>query len=82
MPRRRPAGVTPPTVEVQTEALGLSATEVEQLITVPLEQDLLNGIAWLKDIRSESVPGLSPIVLRVRAREPTSLGRAQVVAER
>ena len=27
----------PPTVEIQTEALGLSADEVEQLITVPLE---------------------------------------------
>ena len=37
----------PPTVEVQTEALGLSAEEVEQLITVPMEQDLLDGIAWL-----------------------------------
>ena len=33
--------------EVQTEALGLSAEEVEQLITVPLEQDLLDGVAWL-----------------------------------
>ena len=32
---------TPTRVEVQTEALGLSAEEVEQLITVPLEQDLL-----------------------------------------
>ena len=37
----------PPTVEIQTEALGLSAAEVEQMITVPLEQDLLNGVAWL-----------------------------------
>ncbi|MBV1852421.1 efflux RND transporter permease subunit [Catellatospora tritici] len=52
---------TAPRVEVQTEALGLSATEVEQLITVPLESDLLNGVAWLDDINSESVPGLSSI---------------------
>ncbi len=50
-------------VEIQTEALGLSANEVEELITVPLEQNLLNGVAWLDDIRSESVPGLSSIVL-------------------
>src|SRR6187401_3822312 len=54
---------TPPTVDIQTEALGLSAPEVEQLITVPLEQDLLNGVAWLQDIRSESLPGLSRIKL-------------------
>jgi len=33
----------PPQVEVQAEALGLSAAEVEQLITVPLEQDLLRS---------------------------------------
>jgi Cu/Ag efflux pump CusA len=32
----------PPTVEVQTEALGLSADEMEQLITVPLERNFLN----------------------------------------
>ena len=54
---------TPTTVEVQTEALGLSAAEVEQLITVPMEQDLLNGVAFLDDIRSESVPGLSRILM-------------------
>ena len=42
---------------------GSPPQEVEQLITVPLEQDLLNGVAWLDDIRSESVPGLSSIEL-------------------
>jgi Cu/Ag efflux pump CusA len=71
----------PPTVEVQTEALGLSAAEVEQLVTVPLEADLLNGVAFLEDIRSESIAGLSRILLVF---EPgTDLYRArQVVAER
>ena len=72
---------TPPTVEVQTEALGLSAEEVEELITVPLEQDLLNGVAFLDDIRSESVPGLSRILMVFD--EGTDLYTArQVVAER
>src|SRR5499425_360110 len=53
----------PPSVEIQTEALGLSAAEVEQLITVPLEQDLLNGVPWLDRIHSTSRPGLSAIDL-------------------
>jgi len=53
----------PPMVEVQTEALGLSAAEMEALITVPIEADLLNGIAWLEHIYSESVPSLSSILL-------------------
>ena len=48
----------PPMVEVQTEALGLSANEVEQLITVPLEQDLLVGVPFLDEIESVSLPGL------------------------
>jgi CzcA family heavy metal efflux pump len=52
----------PPYVEVQTEALGLSAAEVEDLVTVPMEE-LLNGVPWLETIRSQSVPGLSSIVL-------------------
>src|SRR4051812_12246906 len=54
---------TAPSVQVQTEALGLSAQEVEQLVTVPLEQDLLNGVPFLKDIHSQSLPGLSQIDL-------------------
>ena len=72
---------TPTTVEVQTEALGLSAPEVEQLITVPIEQDLLNGVAFVKDIQSESVPGLSRILMVFQP--GTSIFKArQVVAER
>jgi Cu/Ag efflux pump CusA len=54
---------TPVSVEIQTEALGLSAAEVEQLITVPIEQDLLNGVPWLDRIHSSSMPGLSAIDL-------------------
>ena len=72
---------SPPYVEIQTEALGLSAEEVEQMITVPMEQDLLAGVAWLDVIRSESVPGLSSVLIFF---EPgTDLYRArQMVTER
>ncbi|MGA6992846.1 MAG: efflux RND transporter permease subunit [Candidatus Deferrimicrobiaceae bacterium] len=52
----------PPIVEVQTEAIGLSAGEVESLITLNLEE-LLSGVPWLTSIRSASVTGLSSIVL-------------------
>ena len=52
-----------PYVEIQTEALGLSAQEVEAMITTPLEADMLNGTPWVEEIRSESLPGLSSIVL-------------------
>ncbi len=52
----------PPQVQVQTEALGLSTSEVEQFITVPLE-DEFNGLAFLDHLRSQSVPGLSSIEL-------------------
>ncbi len=72
---------SPVTVEVQTEALGLSAAEVEQLITVPLEQDLLNGVAFLDSIESASLPGLSSVVMTF---EPGTdlLDARQVVTER
>ncbi len=72
---------SPPYVEIQTEALGLSAEEVEQMITVPMEQDLLAGVAWLEVISSKSVPGLSSVLVTF---EPgTDLYQArQMVAER
>ena len=53
---------TPPVVEVQTEAIGLSAKEVESLISLNLEE-LLSGVPWLESIRSTSVTGLSSIVM-------------------
>ena len=72
---------TPPYAEIQTEALGLSAEEVEQLITVPLEADLLNGVEGVDVIRSESVPGLSSVVLVFAAGTDVYRGR-QLVEER
>src|SRR4029078_10379849 len=53
----------PPYVEIQTEALGLSPDEVEQLVTVPLQAGLAPGAALLNEIRSQSVAGLSSIIL-------------------
>jgi Cu/Ag efflux pump CusA len=72
---------TPTQVEVQTEALGLSAEEVEQLITVPLEQDLLVGVPYLDEIESASLPGLSSVLMTF---EPGTdlLDARQVVQER
>lgn len=52
----------PPKVEVHTIAIGLAPTEVEELITVPLEQSF-NAIPGVATIRSRSVEQLSQIVL-------------------
>ena len=65
----------PPIVEIQTEALGLSAAEVNELVTVPMEAILLTRVAWVETIRSGSIPGLSPIV-RIRARHQHTAGTA------
>jgi CzcA family heavy metal efflux pump len=82
--RKMPVDVFPefrkPVVEVQAEALGLSAEEVEALITLNLEE-LLSGVPWLESIRSESVIGLSSIVLTFE--RGTDLVKArQMVQER
>ena len=52
----------PPRVEIQTACIGLSSTEVEELITVPLEQNL-QGVPGLDVMRSKSVTQLSSIEL-------------------
>jgi CzcA family heavy metal efflux pump len=70
----------PPRVQIQTACLGLSAADVEQLVTVPLE-DGLNGIPGLDQMRSASVPQLSSIELIFKI--DTDLLRArQLVQER
>src|SRR3954452_16070003 len=52
----------PPRVVVQTACLGLSTSDVEQLVSVPLEQ-AFDGIDGLDVLRSKSVPQLSSIEL-------------------
>jgi CzcA family heavy metal efflux pump len=52
----------PPRVEIQTICLGLSSAEVEQLVTVPLE-NALNGVPDIDVMRSKSVAQLSSILL-------------------
>jgi len=52
----------PTRVEIQTPCLGLSAQEVEALVSVPLEQSL-NGLPGLDVMRSKSLTDLSSIEL-------------------
>jgi CzcA family heavy metal efflux pump len=70
----------PPRVEIQTLAVGLSSTEVEELITVPMEQALA-GIVDLDVMRSKSVSDLSQIELRFK-QGADLLKVRQVVQER
>ena len=70
----------PPRVEVQTLSIGLSASAVEELITVPLEQ-ALNGVPGLDVMRSRSVSDLSDIVLIFKPGTDLILAR-QLVQER
>ncbi|WP_089729815.1 efflux RND transporter permease subunit [Candidatus Thiosymbion oneisti] len=52
----------PPMVEIQTPCLGLTPEEVEDLVTVPLEEALA-GVDGLDVMRSRSVPQLSAVKL-------------------
>jgi len=70
----------PPHVLVQTEAPGLDATQVEALVTRPLE-DLLAGTENVKTVRSTSSQGLSAMqVVFDRTGDPYR--QRQVVTER
>jgi CzcA family heavy metal efflux pump len=70
----------PPRVEIQTIALGNSSNEVEELITVPIEQ-ALSGLPGLEALRSKSVAQLSSIQL-IFDRGTDELRARQLVQER
>ncbi len=70
----------PPRVVIQTACLGLATTDVESLVTVPLEQ-ALNGMEGLEDMRSRSVPQLSSIEL-IFSQGTNELRARQLASER
>ncbi len=70
----------PPRVEIQTPSLGLSSTEVESLVTIPLEEALA-GAPGLAVMRSKSVEQLSSITLIFKPGTDLMVAR-QLVQER
>ena len=70
----------PPLVEIQTEAPGISTEDVESLISVPIE-NAVNGIPFVKAVRSKSVLGLSSVRL-IFANGTDLLMARQLVQER
>ena len=69
-----------PIVEVQAEALGLSAIEVENLVTINLEE-ILTAAPFLQSISSKSVPGLASVLMTFEPGTDLMLAR-QMVQER
>jgi CzcA family heavy metal efflux pump len=76
----------PAQADVQTEAPGLTAEQVEQLVTRPIEQ-AVNGAAGVAMVRSESIQGLSVVNISFaegadpfRARQVVSESLAEVAA--
>lgn len=71
----------PVRVDVQVEALGLSAEEVENLITNPIENEFFNGIPWLTKLESRTIPGLTSMEMTF-APGTDPIRARQVVQER
>jgi len=71
---------SPVQVVIQTEAAGISAEQVETLVTRPIEATL-SGVSGLHTLRSQSIPGLSVVTL-VFADGTDIYRNRQLVAER
>src|SRR5882757_2053754 len=70
----------PSTVDIQTEAPGFTAEQVEQLVTKTIE-NAVNGATGLSTIRSESIPGLS--IINIQFKDGVDLYNArQGISER
>jgi Cu/Ag efflux pump CusA len=67
----------PPKVEIQTEGPGMTAHEVEELITIPME-DQMRGVPGIEYVRSSSVVGLSQVTLLFKMGTDLMLARQQV----
>ena len=70
----------PKQVIIQTEAQGLTAEQVEILVTQPLE-NALRGLVGLESVRSQSIPSLSVLILTFKDSTDIYLDR-QLVSER
>ncbi len=68
---------TPPQVIIQTEAPGLSAEQVEQLVTQRVE-NALGGAKGLESMRSQSIQGVSVVTLTFSGQ--TDIWRARQLA--
>src|ERR1043165_6301314 len=69
-----------PQVVIQTECPGLTAEQVELLVTLPIES-VVNGLGDMESLRSESIGGLS--IITAVFKEGTDVFRArQTLAEK
>src|SRR5256884_7252006 len=70
----------PPRIEVQTLCLGLAPAEVEEQVTVPIE-NAMNGVPGVEILRSSSVAQLSSVTA-ILERGADELAARQLVTER